>query len=465
MKELAITLSHNDERPMYEQIYIFIKNEILSGGISRHEKLPSTRGLAKHLSVSRSTVIMAYEQLLSEGYIYTKNNSGNYVSDVRNLHHIKNKISDGDTSQKSETLYKYDFSPRGIDLSVFPVNVWRKLTKNVLSDENRELFNSGDKRGDAGLRESICRYLHQSRGVNASSENIIVGAGNDYLMMILLQLIPEKSVYAFEENTYVKSAKICESMGRKVAAVSYDEKGIDVKKLEESGADICYVMPSHQFPTGTVMPVNRRMELLKWANEGPGRYIIEDDYDSEFRYKGRPIPSLQSQDGNGKIIYIGTFSKSIGPALRMSYMVLPKDLMIRYLEEVNFYSCSVSRIDQRIANAFISEGYFERHLNRMRAHYKLKHDRMLELLKPFEKKFHISGDNSGTHFVLTSKDEISDKKLKELAGKEGVNVYAVSESAVRKKESVSVVLGYAGIEESKLEEGVKRLMKAWNIPT
>ena len=265
-----------------------------------------------------------------------------------------------------------------------------------------------------------------------------------------------------ENPTYTRAYRIFQSMGYEMKQVSVDQGGLRVRELEETDADLVYVMPSHQYPTGAVMPISRRNELLKWASLGQNRFLIEDDYDSEFRYKGKPIPSLQSSDSAGKVIYLGTFSKAIAPAIRVSYMVLPDSLLEKYWANCSFYSCTVSRIDQRILDEFIRDGYFERYLNKMRKIYRGKHALVLELLKPFEKQFMISGDNAGLHLVLTAKNGCSEKELLEKAAAVGVRVYGMSDSFVEQgNKKPSVLLGFGGLQPNELTEGIKRLRGVW----
>ena len=238
-----------------------------------------------------------------------------------------------------------------------------------------------------------------------------MGAGNDYLLLLLQYILGKNIRAAFENPSYRRAYRIFSSFAAETVTVPVDESGISVKELARSGADVAYVMPSHQYPTGVVMPIGRRMELLKWAAEEKDRYLIEDDYDSEFRYRGKPVPSLQASDTAGKVIYIGTFSKSIAPAIRVSYMVLPPALLKRYEKECAFFSSTVSRIDQTILNEFIRSGAFERHLNKMRKVYKEKHDILLEELRPFLKKYRLSGEYAGLHVLLSSKGAADEEAL------------------------------------------------------
>ena len=332
MNELTMELDGTSRTPLYEQIYNYIKGDIQCGKIEARQKLPSTRALASFLQVSRSTVDLAYEQLLSEGYIESAPYRGYFVCEIDALYRSNpfGQAQPVKEPKKEAESYRYDFSPNGIDLAHFPFNTWRKITRNTLIDDKKEMFQLGDPRGDESFREALCEYLYQSRGVKCSPEQVIIGAGNDYLLMLLSRFLGTDYLVAMENPTYKQAYRIFESMGFGVTTVNMDKSGMDVQKLQESRAQIAYVMPSHQYPLGVVMPMKRRMELLEWADGGDSRYIIEDDYDSEFRYVGKPIPALQGNDTKGRVIYIGTLSKSIAPAIRVSYMVLPERLLEAY---------------------------------------------------------------------------------------------------------------------------------------
>ena len=292
MNELTISLDTRSRIPLYEQIYDYIKTDIQSGRIPYGEKLPSTRFLSKHLEVSRSTVELAYEQLLSEGYIESVPYKGFFVAQIDELYHLKKDKPQPQRERKEARRYRYDFTPNGVDLKSFPYNVWRKLSKDILLDDRTELFRSGDSQGEYGFRSAICSYLYQARGVDCTPDQIIVGAGSDYILMLLGMILGMDHTIAFEDPTYKQAYRMAGGMSYNCIPVSMDKNGMKVTELEKSGADIAYVTPSHQYPTGVIMPIRRRMELLKWACEEQGRYIVEDDYDSEFRYKGKPIPDV-----------------------------------------------------------------------------------------------------------------------------------------------------------------------------
>lgn len=467
MIELTPNLRTDISTPLYEQIYEYIKSEIISGKLPSGTKLPSSRLLSQNLDVSRSTVCLAFDQLLSEGYIESVSCKGYYVCELDGLYKLQSIPAKATTTDIFEsTKYDIDFSPNGVDLNHFPYNTWRKVTKNVLIDDNNELFNIGDPKGELNFRTNIANYLHQSRGVECTPEQIIVGAGNEYLLMLLHHLLGNDAIFAMENPTYAKAYNTLSGLGHTILPLAMDNSGMSATELKKSGANIAYITPSHQYPLGIVMPVKRRTELLKWANSQDNRYIIEDDYDSEFRYKGKPIPALAGSDNAGKVIYLGTFSKSIAPAIRMSYMVLPFSLLEKYNILCKHFSCTVSRIDQAIVNAFIDQGYYERHLNKMRAHYKACHDLLLSELNSFSDYFSIEGENAGLHLLLTSKDNQTEKDLIAKAAAVGVKVYPLSQYYIKPSSKAiknTIILGYAKLSEEELIEGIHRLKKAWNI--
>ena len=463
MNELTISLDTRSRIPLYEQIYDYIKTDIQSGRIPYGEKLPSTRFLSKHLEVSRSTVELAYEQLLSEGYIESVPYKGFFVAQIDELYHLKKDKPQPQKERKEARRYRYDFTPNGVDLKSFPYNVWRKLSKDILMDDRTELFRSGDSQGEYGFRSAICSYLYQARGVDCTSDQIIVGAGSDYILMLLGMILGMDHTIAFEDPTYKQAYRMAGGMSYNCIPVSMDKNGMKVTELEKSGADIAYVTPSHQYPTGVIMPIRRRMELLKWACEAQGRYIVEDDYDSEFRYKGKPIPALKGYDASDKVIYLGTFSKSIAPAIRLSYMVLPKPLLEAYEQKARFVNSTVSKVDQLIVQKFIEEGYYERHLNKTRALYKSRHDVLIEELRPMADICTISGENAGVHLLLTFQNGMTEEELIDRAAKEDIRVYGLSDYRIKEncKEKATILLGYANLTEEQIRKAARLLRDCW----
>jgi GntR family transcriptional regulator / MocR family aminotransferase len=476
MNEIMIDLQGGAKAPLYEKIYEYIKNEIVDGKISKGEKLPSTRLLAKNLSVSRSTVELAYDQLLAEGYIEAEPYRGYFVCDIEALYqleqrnHMQEKLQAGQDWQpgwKTEIKHgagsskqkEIDFSPYTIDTQNFPYNVWRKLHKNVLLDDREEILLSGDGQGDHELRMAIADYLHQARGVNCVAEQIIIGAGNEYLELLLAQVLGEKKTVLMDDPTYLQAYRTFSNMGYLVKNIPAEQGSMPIEAVRRENADILYVMPSHQFPLGTVMPLKQRLELLKWASEKEGRYLIEDDHDSEYRYKGKPIPSLQSIDHEEKVIYLGTFSKSIAPSLRISYMVLPQHLLKNYQRYCGFYSTTVSKIQQEVLCGFIRGGYFGRHLNKMRGIYKNKHDFLVSELKKRPWVENIAGDNAGLHVLVQVDTQMSEEELCERAAEQGIHLMGISEHYIHKPpvSKPVLLLGYGKPDEKRILEGLDRL--------
>ncbi|MFP3153038.1 PLP-dependent aminotransferase family protein [Lachnospiraceae bacterium ZAX-1] len=488
MKELMIHLQANSDLALYEQIYKYIKNSMMDGKIAQGERLPSTRLLATHLQVSRSTIELAYEQLVSEGYIKPVPGSGYFACAIGGVYqlqkdehhdradaygqrkidkatHVGEKRGKAGREREKERAYAYDFSPNVTEWSEFSMNAWRKASKLTLQGDTEKLFLTGSPLGEEKLRQAICGYLYHARGVNSSAHQIIIGAGNEYLLMLLSQMLPGISCVAMESPTYGQAYHTFCNLNWKVSPIAMDASGICLEPIRKKNAQLIYVMPSHQFPIGTIMPMNRRMELLNWAGQKEGRYIIEDDYDSEFRYKGRQIPSLQGNDQSGSVIYLGTFSKSIAPAIRVSYMVLPLKLMEIYHSKCGFYSSTVSRIQQETLFHFMEEGYFERHLNKMRGIYKTRHDCLLSELKKCSWVAHIFGENAGLHLLVQVHTGKTEEAVTKAAQAMDVRVYGLKEYMIgnhtieehKMSGCPTFILGFAGLTEKEIVEGMKRL--------
>lgn len=454
-------LDPGGKEPLYEQIYAYIKADIQHQRLPFEEKLPSTRMLAGYLQVSRTTVAMAYDQLLSEGYIESIPCKGYYVCRIEELYNLGQPPGEEPEGEElSGEQYAYDFCPDGIDAEHFPFPVWRKLFRAALCAENRDLFSLGPPKGASELRRNIASYLHQARGVNCAADQIVVGAGNDYLLMLLGKLLGGDHRIAMEDPTYRQAWLVFRSMGYPVDCVPMDQGGMDVDALKRTVASLAYVMPSHQFPLGTVMPISRRLKLLNWAGEREGRYIIEDDYDSEFRYRGKPIPALAGYDVNDRVIYLGTFSKSIAPALRVSYMALPKHLARLFDREFSFFNSTVPGIDQAALNAFIQEGHYEKHLNKMRGIYKNRHDILLGEMKKLESVCRVFGEHAGLHILAEFYNGMSEAEIIAAAGARGIRLYGLSDYQIgggyRGKHPV-VLMGYGKLAEGQIVRAVRLL--------
>ncbi|MEG2000710.1 MAG: PLP-dependent aminotransferase family protein, partial [Evtepia sp.] len=384
---------------------------------------------------------------------------GYYVSDLENETRL---ISTAEIPPKTEPIATYfaDFVSSAVARGMFPFSVWTRLLRDVTATEDESaLLTDTSVGGILKLRVAISAHLYQFRGMNIEPDQIIVGAGTEYLYSVLIQLLGRDRPYAVEDPGYPRLSKIYERNGVCVRHVPMDSAGVLPKSLADS--EILHITPSHHFPTGIVMPVSRRYELLSWAARDTSRYIIEDDYDCEFRLAGKPIPTLQSVDVMEKVIYINTFSKSLAPAFRISYLVLPRHLVKRFYETLGFYSGTVSCIEQMTLARFLSEGYFERHINRMRNHYRsLRDDLIRELrqsaLEPF---IQISGEDAGLHFLLKLDTALADETLIARAEAVGLRISCISQyyfDAGLRQAHVCVI-NYSGLDPSKVKEAVAKL--------
>lgn len=464
MDILTINLNSNSNIPLYIQLYNFIKTEIQIGNMVSSSKLPSKRKLSKYLDISQNTVESAYEQLITEGYIISIPKKGYYVSELQGVININSEKESSNEKLRKKKQYKYEFYSSRVDIESFPYTIWRKINKEIVTEENKELLQIGHSQGDRNLREAITNYLRFSRGVNSNIDNIIIGAGSEYLIQIIINILGRDKVFSVEEPGYYKIKKILKINGINPVAIPIDNQGIDIDRLRKSNSEVIHITPSHQFPTGIIMPINRRIQILNWANEDNKRYIIEDDYDSEFRFEGKPIPALQSLDNKGKVIYLGTFSKCFSPSERIAYMVLPDELMKIYKKDFSFLACTVSRTTQQALVRFIEEGHFERHLNKMRNTYKRKREFLVSLIKNNLKNTEIIGTNSGLHLLLKVNNGMSEKELIMAAEDKEVKILGLSNSYLNNfEESKTVFLGYASLKYDEIEEAIMLLKKAWNL--
>ncbi|HHX56846.1 MAG TPA: PLP-dependent aminotransferase family protein [Clostridiales bacterium] len=464
---LTIILSPNSPVPLYEQLYQFIKNEIEANRLQANDKLPSKRSLASHLKISRSTIETAYYQLQAEGYIHSKAGSGFYVEQINEkLNPEKTEPNISYAEYNAPKTYEYEFKTSGIDMNCFPLSTWAKLSREVLSEKKEEILLSSHPQGMYSLREEISRYLYSFRGIQASPEQIIIGAGSEFLISLIIQILGRDKVYGLEDPGYPKMKKIFYSNDVKTIPIGMDELGINIADLQKFNVNVAHVTPSHHFPLGIVMPISRRMDLLNWATQDDNRFILEDDYDSEFRFTGKPIPALQSMDSSGQVVYINTFAKTLAPSLRISYIVLPKKLLKIYYENFMFYSCTVPSFEQFTLYKFMHNGYFERHINRMRNIYRTRRDSLISLLmkSTLADCIEIIGQNAGLHFLMRVNNGMTEQELVDSAKKQDILVHGLSDyytSTKIKHIKPSVVIGYSTIQTESLEVCVRRLEVSW----
>lgn len=461
-----LTYNLNDKKtPLYLQIYENIKKDILNSKILPNEQLPSKRKLSNHLGVALITVENAYEQLIAEGYIYSIEKKGYFVSSLieNNLYLHKSINNDKDIIQtktkKNKDLNFYDLQSLEVDTSLFPFSIFSKLMREVISEKNKNLLIKLDSLGVYELRVAIKKHLKSFQGINIKEEQIIIGAGSEYLYSLIIKLLGYDNLFALENPGYKKISKVYNSNNVKIKYVDLDEDGINVSKLDD--VEVIHVSPAHQFPTGIVMPIKRKLDLLKWASEKENRIIIEDDYDSEFRFKGVSVPSIFSIDKNENVIYLNTFSKTISPSIRIAYMIIPEKLLQVYQEKLGFLSCTVASIEQYTLARFIEEGYYERHINKMKNYYRKKKDLFFDLLK--KSKLNdistIQYKDSGLHFLLEINTKISDKELIKKTFEKGVKITCLSQYYLKDssiKEHV-IVINFSLISETNFEKVIKIL--------
>lgn len=449
------------KQPLYLQLYAHIVGEIRSGALASGEKLPSKRALAAHLKISGNTVETAYDMLTTQGYVTAKPRSGYYVNA---LDGVLPEFPAQDHAQAALPAkspgYTYDWSTNAADTSAFPYATWSKISREVLANGDG-LLTLGDGRGDYCLRAAIAKYLRGFRSVRCSPAQIVVGAGMEYLISLVARLL--QGTFALEDPGYPGTARRLQSLGVQTVMIPVDDGGMEETALRKSNATAAYLTPSHQFPTGAVMPVGRRMNLLAWANEKAGRYLIEDDYDSEFRYTGRPVPSMQGMDIHGKVIYIGTFSRSIAPSMRIAYMVLPEPLLSRFLTQFGSYASTVSRFEQHTLSRFIAEGHFARHVNRMRVIYRRRRDALIEAIDGLPCPKRIYGTRAGLHLLADLGTGMDAKELVEHASAQNIRIrglYEYYRLPCPQIHQTTLVLGFAGLETPAIPGAVAALWRA-----
>lgn len=459
---LHLSLQEQGE-PLYVQIYQQIKQQIRSGALPDHYRLPSKRQLAAQMNISVNTVNAAYSQLVSEGFLLSRPQRGFFVCHLDEL--IQRDITEEKQVQQIRTdPFVIDFSINDVARDKFPFQTWRKTMNKCFNEYDPDLLTSTPPQGDYQLRQAIAQYLYQARGVNCTAEQVIIGAGNDNLLQMLSYILDSSCTIGMENPVYHKAMRFFQRMGHSVKSFPIDEHGMQVEPLESYDNIAVYVTPSHQFPLGITMPVSRRIKLLNWTQEGGSRYIIEDDYDSEFRYNSRPVPALQSLDRNGRVIYLGTFSKSIAPSLRISYMVLPRPLLNLYLEQYISFQSAVSRFEQAVLHEFIVSGHFETHLNKMRKLYRTRGQELAQVLSVFGDQIQIFGEGAGLYLAVQLKNGLTETEMCQRAREHGVKIYPISpyfNGPVPAEHQSKVLLGFGALNSEQIQHGVDLLYKAW----
>ena len=454
-------------KPLYEQLYEHLAEQIRQGRLVRGEKLPGKRTLAQQLAVAVNTVDAAYQMLVAEGYLEARPKSGFYVLDYAGgPARPAAPVPEEDPGEDGEgEAPAFDLATGAVDTDLFPFRTWGRIQKELLY-ARPELLSHGHRQGDEDLRRALADYLGAYRGVVCAPGQIVVGAGVEYLLGLVAQLL-RGGTAAIENPGYARSRTILENSGVPCRCVDIDEGGLPAAGLEESGANLCYVTPSHHFPTAVTMPAGRRAQLLAWAARAPGRYILEDDYDAEFRFDMRPLPSLQGMGGQfGPVIYLSTFSKSLAPSIRIACMVLPPDLLERYRETYGAYANTVSRFEQQTLCRFLRRGHFTRHLSRMRNAYKSRMESLCDALEGVfgRERLTIAGRHNGLHLVVTLRGGPGEDGMVRAARRAGVKLTGLSTYYMEGAENApanTVILGYAGLSDADIPALAATLGAAW----
>ncbi|SMD05255.1 PLP-dependent aminotransferase family protein [Sporomusa malonica] len=451
--------------PLYQQLYQQLRSKILNGELSAQTKLPSSRRLSAELHISRNTVDTAYQQLLSEGYIVGKTRSGYYVETIHNTNfpdYVETPAAEPSAKPLTEKI-KYDFQYGKLSPQTFPFSHWQRLTNECLRRDKEQLVNYSPFMGEPGLRREIVKYLRDYRDVKCTADQLLITSGTKHCLILACQLLkPLTSVIAMEDPGFAAAHFTFTNQGFQVSLIPLNHHGLNVKVLRASTAKAVYVTPSHQFPTGRIMPITRRLRLVEWAYEQDS-FIIEDDYSCHLRYDVKPIPSLQGLAPE-KVIYMGSFSKILSPSLRVAYMVLPKDLAQRMQQEAETLVCPVPLLIQKPLEQFLREGHFESHLRKMLRHFKKKHDTLLHALQEtFGDTVSISGINAGLHLLLQLKQPaLGSNDLVSRAGRSGIHIHANNLWVESEPgQAARVLLGFGAIALEDIPPAISLLHKVW----
>lgn len=460
-----IVFDSQSKEPLYIQLYLYYKAAIEQNRLRENEKLPSIRGLSRGLSVSKITVEKAYQQLMSEGYIKNYDRSRYTVNKLEEIVFNAPTVSMANQyhyNQEAEKIL-YDFSSGEMDIEGFDFSLWKRYISKAFLEKER-LVGYGNIKGEEELRKEIAKYIEKSRGVYVHTEQIIIGAGVQSLLSMLCSILKlEYNSIAFEEPGFKNGRRIFADHAFTIVPVKMKTDGIDTEELKNSDERLVYVSPSHQFPTGYIMPIGKRYQLLNWAEEKNG-IIIEDDYDSEFRYFGRPIPALKGLDTRERVVYLGSFSKVIPPSIRVSYMVLPEKFLAIYQKKSSLYNQTASTIEQLALAQFMTDGHLERQIRRLRKLYYEKRKLFLEeIQKNLGENAKINGTESGLHVLLSLKSELSAQELAARALANGCRVAPIQDYywELSQEKRPQVLLYFSKIPANKFKEGILRLKEAW----
>ena len=455
MKPIYADLKHNSNTPLYVQLYDTIRRGILGGDIKAGERLPSLRDLSGQLDVSITTCAGAYDQLILEGYLEARQGSGYYVREITGASEVKEEDPAEDSFSREAAKYRCD--PECFDFAK-----WKKCFTWVMNDNPEALLTPQDPQGEFTLREEISSYLYSARGVSASPGDIVISAGVQQLTSRLANILSQIGIdfVNTEDPGYKPVRHIFRDVGFTLNKIPVKKNGLEIEKLPENIRTAVYVSPSNQFPTGSVMPADRRYQLLEWAEKN-GSVIIEDDYDSELRYFGNPVPALKNIDRSGCVVYLGSFSSTLFPAIRISYMVLPPALSEIYRKTLGDYDQTCSKIEQLVLAEFMKNGFYQTGIRKIRKLYARKLDRLIDAFSKYGKDI-VSAKNtkSGMSIRLDVKTSHSPSELCGEAEKLGLHIVPVHENNETPGKA-ELILYYDQIPLNEIDGAVRDLCSAW----
>jgi GntR family transcriptional regulator / MocR family aminotransferase len=474
--QLAIPLS-KQRGPLFRQVYVSLRQAILSGTFPANGRLPSTRDLADQLDISRTVVLLAYDQLLAEGFVIGRGGSGTYVADgLSSNRSVTSKKSSNlrlstfgsaaahaaatlDFSGRRSPSHRYDFKfgRSESDIETFPFEAWRRILLRRARKTSVAALDYGPAAGSLSLRDAICTHLRRSRAVVCNPSEVIVVNGSQQALDLIVRVLLERGDrVAIENPSYPGTREILLAAGVRLLPVAVDQDGLNPTRLPED-ARICFVTPSHQFPTGAILSLARRLALLEWAKR-KNSIIVEDDYDGEFRYDGHPLESLQGLDSEGRIIYVGTFSRTVFPALRVGYLIVPKSLTAAFTAAKWLNDQHSATLEQQTLAEFITTGAYERHLRRVRRRITARREALLDAIdKHLCDRVEVTGAGAGAHVVLWPRQRISENGVIARAASREVGIYGVSRYFLKKPLRTGFILGYSRMREAEIREGIRRL--------
>ncbi len=470
--QIAIPLSKGGG-PLFRQVYLGLRQAILAGRF--HGRLPSTRDLADQLGISRTVTLLAYDQLLAEGFVTGRRGSGTFVAEglpSRQLPVSRKSIdvrlskfgtaaagvaSAYDLSRRRSPSHRYDFAFGRSESETFPFELWRRILLRRARQASVRELDYGPAAGSVALREAICAHLRRSRAVVCDAADVIVVNGSQQALDLIARVLLERGDrVAIENPSYNGTREILVAAGARLLPVPVDREGLDPAKLPEN-ARLCFVTPSHQFPTGAILPLSRRFELLQWAKWN-NSVIVEDDYDGEFRYEGQPLESLQGLDAEGRIIYVGTFSRTMFPALRVGYLIVPKPLTAAFTAAKWLNDQHSATLEQQTLAEFIASGAYERHLRRVRRRTTGRREALLGAIEKYlGDRVEVTGDGAGAHVVLWPRRRVSEEEIVARAAARGVGIYGISRYFLTRPARPGFMLGYSRMSEEAVREGIRRL--------